>query len=402
MSLLWMLSGLAGILGGIVFIVACNAVLLAQTLFFGMVYGTLASALAVLGCMLLVVVAIAIHELGHAIAAVTVRWRVLQVAVGPLIWEKQGDRFKLRLENWRYSGLGQVVSTPTDLRRYLLRASIVYSGGIVANLLTALACLAVLLALPTGSAPLMHRDEKTLFQFFFKADDWITALAQAALIMNLAFALNSLIPFQIRKFSSDGMHLLRLLLARPLGTVPTVLVRPGLGGSLFHGSRPGEWDGEIIQRLIETAKAPPQKADAQLCAYYRALDRGQVEEAGALLDQALSSVDELKGSIRSAILLEAAYFEGFYRRHAAVARKWLHQATIRELEEHTFLRAAAAVLLAEGLFAPAAASAEAALTRAKKASDRGGALAEKEWLWAIRNTCQERIKANETQEPSVS
>jgi hypothetical protein len=396
------LNGLALIVVNTLFGAAFCAVLISQVFFLGIEHGLGGALLACLSCVLMVVAAIAIHELGHLIAVVIVRWRVLHVVIGPFTWEKQGDRFRLRLTSRRSSSWGHVTWFPIGLRRYHLRWGICCSGGILANLLVALVCLIVLLAYHSSPNALISVEEQSVFRFFLKPDHWTMAVVQEALFMNLVYAMMNSIPHQNGKFTSDGGLLLGLLLPKePRGAV-TLLVRPGLGGTLFHGARPRKWDGEVIQQLLHSACTSLEKADAQLCAYYRALDREQLEEAGTLLEQALSSVDDLKGHVRGAILVEAAYFEGFHRRNATRARKWLHQAAIRELQEHTFLRAAAAVLLAEGLFAAAAASAETALAKAEQSLDRGAVLAEKQWLRTIRDTCREQIKANETHQPAVS
>jgi hypothetical protein len=401
MFLVRVLNVLAMTVVVLLFSVAFYGLLITQVFSLGIEYGLAGAILAALGCLLMTGAAIAIHELGHLIAVLIVGWQVLHVVIGPFNWEKQGDGFKLRLRSRRLSVLGHVTWFPIGLHRYHLRWGFCCSGGILANLLFALVCLIVLLVWHTLSDTSSHRPEQSVFRFLLKPDDWITAVAQEGLVMNLVYAALNTIPYRSQKFTSDGGLLLGLLTKRPRLPI-TFLVRAGLGGTLFHGIRPREWDGEVIQRLLHSACTPLETAEAQLCGYYRALDSEQLEEAGTLLQKALSLVDDLEGHVRSAILVEAAYFEGFHRRNAIVARKWLHQATNRELAEHTFLRAAAAVLLAEGLFVGAATSAEAALEKAERALDYCGALAEKAWLRAIRDTCRERIEGHKTKDSPVS
>jgi hypothetical protein len=81
--------------------------------------------------------------------------------------------------------------------------------------------------------------------------------------------------------------------------------------------------------------------------------------------------------------VEAAYFEARHRQDAAAARQWLNQAPKDGVEPQTYLRAEAAVLLAEGRYREAAVIATAALVVLPKSADPGGAIAEKEWLESI-------------------
>jgi hypothetical protein len=84
----------------------------------------------------------------------------------------------------------------------------------------------------------------------------------------------------------------------------------------------------------------------------------------------------------SAIRLETAYFEAFHRRNIG-ARAWLDPSPDRSIEAQTLLRAKAAVSLVEGQRAEASALAQAGLEAIPRSGDRGGAVAEKEWLEAI-------------------
>jgi hypothetical protein len=400
--LLSIVNGLAFMLATILFVATCCALPIAQVVYIGFQHGDGTAPLALFGWLFAAALGITVHELGHAVATLRVRWHLLQVIVGPLSWERQGDRFRLRLENRRSTDLGKVISFPTDLRNYNRRLGIVLSAGILANLLIALLCIVVLLAWQATSDDFFPGAERGVVQLLLKPDSCIIALLQAALVMNLLYALHSMIPFRYRKSSSDGLQLLQLFLKRGVGSEPSFLTRAGLGGTLFRGTRPRRWDGEAVRRLLQIASTPHEKAEAHLCAYYWDLDREEVAAAGALLEHALWLIDELKGNTRTAILVEAAYFEGFHRRNPVVARRWLHQAAIREVEEQTFLRAAAAVLMAEGLFAEAADSAEAAVEKAKLSLDFGGALAEKAWLKAIRDTCRQRLDEEATRQARES
>jgi hypothetical protein len=355
-----------------------------------------------IGWVLLFMAMIALHELGHALAAVSVRWHILQVRVGAFVLVRQGGIFSLRFTSKRSSQPAYVLVCPADTRRYFLKACIFSSGGVVANLVIALVCTLLLLSQTAFLDDFNHKGYKAIIQIFLPTDNWVAALLGSTVLVNLFFVVTNLIPINNSLLPSDGKQLIGVLVSWLFGVAPPVIQRPGLGGMLFYGVRPRKWDAECVMRLQSPTEDAATGARGGLFGYYYALDRGQPEQAGELLDRALVSVAEAQGTDRSAILLEAAYFEGFHRQNPVVARKWLHQVKINELREYTFLRGAAAVLLAEGLFADAAASVKAALAQVKRSIDFGGVQAEKDWLKAILATCRERIKQEEAEETAAS
>ena len=94
---------------------------------------------------------------------------------------------------------------------------------------------------------------------------------------------------------------------------------------------------------------------------------------------------------RSAILLESAYFLAFHLHDAAEARVALDLAKGGIVAEQARLRAEAAVQLAEGRYEEAAAKAQAGVESGTHSIDAGGAIAEAEWLAAIREASHERL-----------
>jgi hypothetical protein len=310
---------------------------------------------------------------------------VMQFRVGRLTLTRQGKRFMFRYSRNRSRHDGYVIAFPTNSQRYLVRKGIFCLGGVAANALAMVLCLVVLvLILLDGQRPLL-----------FSMDDIPTTFFLDAALLNFFYIVTNLIPFKLQ-LPTDGKQLIDLLVTWVPGANLPVL-RPGLGGLQFHGVRPREWDRATVQRLQVATDDAAANVRGTLLGYYYALDTGQLERAGELLDSALLRLADAQGNDRSAILLEAAYFEGFHRGNPAVARKWLHQVNVAELYEYTFLRGAAAVLLAEGLYTNAEDSAKAALKQTKGSLDHGGVIAEREWLQSIVSICQERIKEEEVE-----
>ena len=149
------------------------------------------------------------------------------------------------------------------------------------------------------------------------------------------------------------------------------------------GVRPRAWEAGVVERLLALREGTEDDVGANICGYYYALDSGQSERAGRLLDLAVSQLQGYQADLRPALLLEAAFFAARHRRNVAAARAWLEQAQGGHAERYTRLRAEAAILWAEGSYAEAAAKAEAGLAAIPRSGDRGGAVLESEWLDAI-------------------
>jgi hypothetical protein len=126
-----------------------------------------------------------------------------------------------------------------------------------------------------------------------------------------------------------------------------------------------------------------QDGDSLLVAYYRAIDCGDLERAGTLLDRAARLPGLGWDRWSPAFQVELAYFSAFHHGLANEGRRWLERVPSEGIEEHTWRRAEAAVLLAERRFAEAVASADAGLAAVPLSRDPGGPKAERELLEAV-------------------
>jgi hypothetical protein len=363
-----------------------------------------------IGWLLILYLMIVIHELGHVIAALILRWHIQQVCIGPLTLTRQDGKFKLKrsAKTNRNDGYGGYVwASPSGLasasmwgRSMLLQYCFFTLGGVIANLCVALLSLVLLFTQTGFSATFAQKDH--LLKYGFQTNDLIASILIITFLLNLFYVFVNLIPIKWSVLDSDGKSFITYLVSWILGATPPVdkaalLIhellldrRCGLGGRLFTGRRPKEWDAEKLASLQDPGQPNKTIALGKLCAYYSALDQSDIELASTHLNAALELKDEVTGNDRSAIFLEAAYFEGFHRHNPVAARRWLHQVKTNELQEYTFLRGAAAVLLAEGLYPDALASASAAYKQAKASSD-GAIETEKEWLKAIIGACKKRV-----------
>jgi hypothetical protein len=281
----------------------------------------------------------AVHELGHAVAARAVGFDVAGLRVGPFLVAASPRGWRLRLV-WEMAVGGELLSVPSDTERLRLRHATMIAAGPAAHLLLALVALAA--AVDTGALVL-----------------WFTAatLGLGALV-NLA-------PNRPR-FSSrwtDGRWLLAWLTQEDRAAQ-----RVGLGvlqRSAASGLRPRDWDERWA---LLAASGPRQLGDpAQvagcLLAYARAVDLGQIDTAAALLARAFAARQLVPANAQASLTLESAFFTARHRGNRPLAVRLLETALqrpslVRAVEAD---RARAAVELASGHLAEAAAAAERAL-----------------------------------------
>jgi len=189
------------------------------------------------------------------------------------------------------------------------------------------------------------------------------------------------VPVEVRGCLSDGLQLADLLSGGRRVKARWLLGR--LSSAMQDGARPRDWDQPTVQRLLAMRSGESYDSLSNLYGYYYSLDCGQVERAGELLDLAIAQRSGCPMPTREGIFVEAAYFEGRYRKNAVAARRWFDLLEAGKSEKHTLLRAEAAVLLTEGRIAEATSKAEDALKAVTLSKDPGGALAEADWLRGI-------------------
>lgn len=148
------------------------------------------------------------------------------------------------------------------------------------------------------------------------------------------------------------------------GLFVTLLQNPGHWAQLQQimlatlcasGVRPRSLDPVAVAKLVTDAKETPFESSAQLFAYERAIDCGNLVEATHRLNQALQSLHRcLVAESRINVMLFAAEYEVTYGENPQRASEWLAHCQIQpaspmahELHQH-YLRVKAAILLAEG------------------------------------------------------
>jgi hypothetical protein len=182
--------------------------------------------LALPGLIPIYMISVAVHEIGHLVAAMLVGLRIQQIAIKPLQLVRAGQTFRLRFYFSRHND-GQVTAYPLDTNRVWRRMVVFTAGGPVANLFATLTCLLLAWCMDWKSPPLLPR---TAFSF------WLDFVG----LMNLVYFLGNLVPGRPGKLPTDGSQLIAYWKS-PLLSERAVLLH-AMQAEMFNGTPPSRWN----------------------------------------------------------------------------------------------------------------------------------------------------------------
>lgn len=316
-----------------------------------------------------IVATLCLHELGHLIGGWLVGFRFTLFIAGPLKIVREGEAIRVHLNKdlSLYGGLaGAMPRDDRDLRR---RMAVMVAAGPLTSLLLGIVSLGVAAWAGVSEA-------WGVFAFFWGVFG----------LLNLALCVVTLIPGKTSGFDTDGAQLLDAL--RGGHGAERRWLTVALTADSMDGRRPRDWNAAHVKRLLALRENTEADVLANLLGYYHWLDHGDVQRAGELMAQSVAQHAGLPQAARPALFAEAAYYAARHRADAVEARASLEKARGGMLDTHTRQRAEAAVLLVEGKTVEAAEKARAALAELSRSADKGGAVAEREWLQAIVQAAQ--------------
>ena len=321
--------------------------------------------------------AVLVHELGHLVGGLAAGFQITQFQVGPVQLLRTRGLMRPQLVN-PLRHLPGLVRANVDQEFTTRRIGVFIAAGPVASLLGAALLLGLAYEFSERVMTEWPRHPWSFWQRLMLPRNAVSGWLQIAAITNLVILLATVVPGQTLGYLSDGAQLIDLIWGGL--TVKTRWLVARLASALLNGVRPRDWDQTCVQRLLAMRAGERSDSLTNLYGYYYFLDRGWLERAGELLDLALAQRSGCPYAVREGIFVEAAYYEGRYRKNAVVARRWFDLLENGKSEEHTQLRAEAAVLFAEGKLEESATKSEAALQAAPRSKDPGGALAEADWI----------------------
>ncbi|TYZ08125.1 M50 family metallopeptidase [Hymenobacter lutimineralis] len=308
-------------------------------------------------------VAVGLHELGHALAGRLQGFRLHWLTVGPLMWRRQPSgrlRFEWNL-NLNMAG-GLVLSVPPDDVRLRERFRVFTLGGPLGSLFWAALALGVFTWLPVSSQSTLPA----------------VAVALSGAISLLLFVF-TMLPFQAGGLASDGMRLLNL--SRP-GTKQELEVAM-LTATIrsMAGVRPRELSRPALEAADALRVEHPYKAYVAYYLYQYHLDAGDPAAAGLYLARYRAHLDQQPVALQASGWLEAAFFSAAYEHDAQAARTYQSRAVVNAHTptEQPF-RVEAALARLEGNVEQARTQAEAALRELPRTLSQGSARLYEDWL----------------------
>jgi hypothetical protein len=251
---------------------------------------------------------IALHEGGHALAGVWMKFDFRMYVVGPFLWDKEPSGWKFKWnKNVNISG-GLVICIPTGTEDVSKRFSIYAAGGPVASLLTALLAYGMYLICQQAA---FGSQVGQIFTYWWMVIAFLSA----------AIFLVTSIPLHAGGFSSDGARIIRFLRGGDTARFEVLLLK--MISSSMAGGRPAQLNREELKE----AQALAIKLDAPMGIYIHyffyqaALDRHEWDLAEVHLNEYLQEVDAIPEGMRGSVWIEAAFFYAYVRKDLSRANE---------------------------------------------------------------------------------
>lgn len=280
---------------------------------------------------LLIYIAIAVHEAGHWLAGLGAGFRTIRLSVGPLMISRKGGRTAVVWDRSLPLMSGFTFMVPDDNRALLKRFSWFIIGGPLMSLIVGLLCLAA-------------------------ASMMLASGLRIAIIslgcLSFLLALFTLIPARSGGFHTDGAKL--LMLWRGGETASHLLALLRLTYECQAGTRPRDWPGDAIAILEAGAPEGSDEMTASALLHMYARDTENRDLARTILERQLSSPDGKRSSFHANWCLEAALFAARYDSDPVKAREWQKEGKgARFVDAVTHYMIETEILLAERRFSEA-------------------------------------------------
>jgi hypothetical protein len=241
-------------------------------------------------------IVIAIHEGGHALAGVWMKFDFRMYVVGPFIWSKEQTGWQFKWNKNVNTAGGMVVCMPIGSENLSKRFSIYAAGGPAASLV--LAGFAYTIVFLLSSIESVGGASIQIFHFFFL----ITAL------LSLMIFIVTSIPMHMGGFYSDGARILRLNRGGDKARFDILTLK--IITSSAGGIRPKLLNISDLEEASALANQLNEPFGVYLLSYFHqaAFDTGEIEKAEKYLLEYIAQADAIPVGIRNAVWLDAAFF----------------------------------------------------------------------------------------------
>ena len=252
---------------------------------------------------------IAVHEAGHALAGVAVKFTFKTYIVGPLMWQKHEGAWRFQWNKNVNTAGGLVICMPNGTENLDKRFSLYAAGGPIASLvLTVLAYVVYRVMVPTPTALEIVRQSLYIVAF-----------------LSLIIFISTALPLRTGGFSSDGARVLRLLQGGDTARFELLLLQ--LITNASAGVRPRDINLNELNEALVLAKKIKAPFGVYLHSFYHqaALDQDNFEEAEQHLNDYIAGIESIPKGIRNIVWLDAAFFYAYAKKDLAQAEHYWQQ-----------------------------------------------------------------------------
>ncbi len=252
-------------------------------------------------------IVIGIHEAGHALTGILLKFDFKMYVVGPFMWEKESGGWKFKWNKNVNTAGGMVICLPTGTENLAQRFSIYALGGPVASFVLAFAAYLIYRSVT------FHYVDQVIYLGVAKYFCLMLA------IFSFLIMIVTIIPLRMGGFSSDGARALQLLSGGDRSRFEVLLLK--IIGSTTSGIRPGLLnvaDLDEAQLLAERTNAP---MGVYVPGIYHQVefDGGSMDKAEEHLIKYIDGANEIPEGVRNAVWVDAAFFYAFGRQNLDMA-----------------------------------------------------------------------------------
>lgn len=311
------------------------------------------------------IIVIGVHELGHAIAGVLVKFDFRTYVVGPFLWNKETSGWKFKWNNNINTAGGLVICLPTSSTNINKKFAWYAAGGPLASLILAIVALASAYTLHVGSSSFTN----------------LKFLLAMMGILSFIIMVTTALPYNAGGLASDGARLISMLQGGDKAKFEGLILK--LLASATSGIRPKLMSLEDL----EEAKILGDKLNAPFRIYIPgfyhqvAFDKNEVEVAEKHLLEHIAFIDEMPAGINSGVWIDATFFYAFAKKDLEKANEYWSKFTPSAMTQKAqFLATEAAIALLKNEKELATTKIELAYKELDNMIDKGLAIALREKL----------------------
>lgn len=318
---------------------------------------------------------IALHELGHLWAGLLVGFRFQMITVGPFMWTKEAEKINFKW-NTSFNTFGGLTVCLPHKREGLMQNFMRYiAGGPLISLFSGILLLSTYYGFGIYQI-------SAGFGFFLISSFWFLTG-----VFSMVIFLVTAIPMKAQAMYTDGGRFLNLMKGDEKAKIEMLLL--SAMSMSAAGIRPRDLNLEDLTYASRSDYRNMFTIYANIYMYYASLDMDKIVEAEAYLLQYERGNDLIPSAFQGLLFLEKAYVEANFHQEVEIAQAYFDRAELNPfIPKHLIGRAKVAIALAAKDYQEAIQQADQALSEIPKAIDKGTALAEKEWIEAMKEKAQ--------------